>query len=183
MMEIVLDGGSLTRPQVVAVARKQASVTLGDSARELMLTSREVVEDVIQGDRIVYGITTGFGALATTHIGRGEVDELQHRLVRSHAAAVGEPLDAPIVRAMLVLRARTLAQGHSGVRPVVVEQLLNLQQLPRWFAEVFPSSQILAAGIVAFLAPLVVIPALALRLALVARARREQRGLAKTHAA
>lgn len=125
-MEIVLDGGPLTRAQVVAVSRKEALVTLGDSARELMVRSRQVVEDVIEGDRVAYGITTGFGALATTHIGHDEVDELQHRLVRSHAAAVGEPLAKPIVRAMLALRARTLSQGHSGIRPLVVEQLLHL---------------------------------------------------------
>ncbi len=126
MNQIVLDGGPLTRAQVVAVSRKAVSVVLGDAARDRMAPARAVVEEAVASDSVVYGVTTGFGALATVHIGRDEVDELQHRLLRSHAAAVGDPLDAPIVRAMLVLRARTLAQGHSGVRPVVVERLLDL---------------------------------------------------------
>jgi histidine ammonia-lyase len=126
MNPVLLNGGSITRAEVIAVARRQTSVVLGDVARERMLAARSVVEDAVSGDEVVYGVTTGFGALSSTHIGQDEVDELQHRLVRSHAAAVGEPLDDEIVRAMLVLRARTLAQGHSGVRPLVVERLLQL---------------------------------------------------------
>ncbi len=126
MNQVVLDGGPLTRADVLAVARQEASVALGDHARQRMLSARAVVEAAIRGDEVVYGVTTGFGALASTHIGRDEVDELQHRLIRSHAAAVGDPLDDVVVRAMLVLRARTLSQGHSGVRPVVAERLLQL---------------------------------------------------------
>lgn len=91
-----------------------------------MERTRRIVEDAIGQRKVVYGITTGFGALATTSIDPAEVDELQHRLLRSHAAGVGDPLPDEVVRAMLVLRARTLAQGHSGVRPVVVERLLGL---------------------------------------------------------
>ncbi|MCP4965009.1 MAG: histidine ammonia-lyase [bacterium] len=126
MNSVVLDGGAIARADVIAVAQRQTSVTLGDVARQRMLAARAVVEEAVTGDDVVYGVTTGFGALASTHIGQDEVDELQHRLVRSHAAAVGEPLADEIVRAMLVLRARTLSQGHSGVRPVVVERLLHL---------------------------------------------------------
>jgi histidine ammonia-lyase len=124
--QIELDGGPVERSQVVAVADRAADVTLGEVARRKMDASRAVVERAITEHRVVYGITTGFGALATTSIGVDRVDELQHRLVRSHAAAVGDPLDDRIVRAMLLLRARTLSQGHSGVRPVVAERLLDL---------------------------------------------------------
>ena len=124
--EIVLDGGPLSRSDVVAVARREATVRLDDAARTRMQDTRRVVDEAIAQRRVVYGITTGFGALATTSIDPSDVDELQHRLLRSHAAGVGEPLPPEAVRAMLALRARTLSQGHSGVRPEVVESLLAL---------------------------------------------------------
>lgn len=126
MKAVVLDGGAVTRAEVVAVAHREATVTLGDAARERMRRAREVVERAVADREVVYGVTTGFGALATTSIPPTEVDDLQHRLLRSHAAGVGDPLGDTIVRAMLLLRARTLAQGHSGVRPAVVEALLAL---------------------------------------------------------
>ena len=88
--------------------------------------ARALVDRLVESQTIVYGINTGFGALATTHIGRHEAETLQYNLLRSHATGVGDPLPPEIVRAMLLLRARTLAQGHSGVRPVVVAKLLEL---------------------------------------------------------
>lgn len=124
--EVVLDGGSLSREAVVAVANGGVSVSLSDRARAGMEDSRRIVEAAIAEERVVYGITTGFGALATTHIDRADVDRLQQELLRSHAAGVGRPLPPRVVRAMLLLRARTLAQGYSGVRPKVVEQILRL---------------------------------------------------------
>jgi histidine ammonia-lyase len=91
-----------------------------------MLASRQVIEDTLRGGNVVYGVNTGFGALSNTRIAADELEELQVRLLRSHAAGVGQPLPDEMVRAMLLLRARTLAQGHSGVRPAVVERLLEL---------------------------------------------------------
>ena len=99
--------------------------------------AREVVERAVESDQVVYGITTGFGALAGTHIGKAETEALQLNLVRSHATGVGDPLPDDLVRAMLLLRARTLAQGHSGVRPVVVNKLLEM--LDRDILPVVPS--------------------------------------------
>jgi len=84
------------------------------------------VDQAVDSGAVVYGITTGFGALANTHIGRDEGETLQYNLIRSHATGVGDPLPDQIVRAMLLLRARTLAQGHSGVRPIIVLKLLEL---------------------------------------------------------
>ncbi len=126
MIDVTIDGDSLTRDEVIAVANRTATVTLSPAAVQAMEASRATVEHAIAEERVVYGITTGFGALATTHISGAQVDHLQYELLRSHAAAVGEPLPDRVVRAMLVLRARTLAQGHSGVRPVVVETILAL---------------------------------------------------------
>jgi histidine ammonia-lyase len=102
-----------------------------------MRPSREVVDAVLGSGEVVYGITTGFGALASTHIGRDQAVALQYNLIRSHAAGVGEPLSDEVVRAILLLRARTLAQGHSGVRPLIVERLLDM--LRRDILPVIPS--------------------------------------------
>jgi histidine ammonia-lyase len=123
---VVIDGGPLTPEQVVAVAFRESGVALDPGVPDRMAPARELVERVLESDRAVYGINTGLGALASTRVDRRQVEELQLNLLRSHAAGVGPPLPDEIVRAMLLLRARTLSQGHSGVRPVIVERLLDL---------------------------------------------------------
>jgi histidine ammonia-lyase len=125
-MPVVIDGSPLTIADVVAVAHREADVVVGPDLAARMIPALHVVRSAVADDQTVYGITTGFGALATTHIGREEVAELQVDLLRSHAGAVGEYLGPEIVRAMLLLRARTLAQGHSGVRPEIVEFIVEL---------------------------------------------------------
>jgi len=130
---MLIDGGPLTPEQVVAVAQRHEHVELADSVPARMAPARRLVDEVIAQERTVYGVTTGFGALANTRIGREEAQDLQVHLLRSHAAGVGAPLADEIVRAMLLLRARTLAQGHSGVRPILVERyidFLNTDLLP-----------------------------------------------------
>lgn len=126
MEPVIIDGEPLTPEQVVAVALGKSEATAADDLDARLAPARQVVEDAVASERVVYGINTGFGALATTHIGRSEAEALQYNLLRSHATGVGEPLAYEIVRAMLLLRARTLAQGHSGVRPIVVRKLLEL---------------------------------------------------------
>ena len=128
MQDVIVDGTALTPDEVVAVAYQRATAKLGEDHVLRFGPARALVERVVESERIVYGINTGFGALATTHIGRQEAETLQYNLLRSHATGVGDPLPPEIVRAMLLLRARTLAQGHSGVRPVVVAKLLELLQ-------------------------------------------------------
>lgn len=126
MMRVVIDGGPLTVDEVVAVAQGRAGVVVDHSVWTRMAPAREVVERAVSEDLTVYGVTTGFGALASTRIDPSEAEALQVNLLRSHAAGVGEPLPDEIVRGMLALRARTLAQGHSGVRPVIVERLVEM---------------------------------------------------------
>src|SRR6266498_648924 len=91
-----------------------------------MTASREVVERLVTEGKRAYGVSTGFGLLANTPIAPSDLRELQRRIVLSHATGSGDPLETEVVRAMQVLRARTLVQGYSGVRPVVVEALLAL---------------------------------------------------------
>jgi len=124
--KVIVDGGSLEPSQVVGVARRRLQARPGPDLAKRMAPARDVVDTAVESDQVVYGITTGFGALAGTHIGREQTEALQYNLLRSHATGVGDPLPDELVRAMLLLRARTLAQGHSGVRPVVVEGLLDL---------------------------------------------------------
>ena len=91
-----------------------------------MAPARAVVARVVESEEVVYGVTTGLGALASTHIGRDQAEQLQHNLIRSHASGVGDPLPDELVRAILLLRARSMAQGHSGVRPRIVERLIEM---------------------------------------------------------
>jgi histidine ammonia-lyase len=122
---VVIDGGALSIEDVVAVAERYAEVVVDHKVWERMAPAREVVERAVAEDRVVYGVTTGFGALANERIEPDQAERLQVSLLRSHAAGVGAVLPAPVIRAMLLLRARTLAQGYSGVRPVLVERYVD----------------------------------------------------------
>ncbi len=137
MKTIVIDGRPLTRADVISVARDGAKVVASPGLADRMTPARDVVELAVDSQEVVYGITTGFGALASTHIGRDQTETLQYNLIRSHAAGVGKPLPDVLVRAMLLLRARTLSQGHSGVRLEIVERLIEM--LNRGLLPVVPS--------------------------------------------
>jgi histidine ammonia-lyase len=127
MSDTVMVDGRLGLADVERVARgaSRVQVRLADAARGRIRAAREVVERVVREERVVYGITTGFGALSEVVIPPGRIRELQYNLIRSHAAGVGDPLDQVETRAIMLLRANTLALGHSGVREVVVDLLLE----------------------------------------------------------
>ena len=118
-------GGALTLADVVAVARG-AAVEFPDTARERVRASRAVIDRVVASGDTVYGVTTGFGSLADVRIDPAQAPALQLGIVRSHATAVGRPLSREEARAMLLLRAHVLALGHSGVRPVIVERMVEM---------------------------------------------------------
>src|SRR5919198_2748518 len=96
---IVLSGGPLGIDQVVAAARGRAAVELSDQGRKRMAAAREVVERAVAEGRRVYGVSTGFGLLANTAVDPADLEELQRRIVLSHATATGDPLDEEVVRA------------------------------------------------------------------------------------
>jgi histidine ammonia-lyase len=123
---IVLTGADLTVADLEAVARHGADAALDIHARERMQEARDVIESLVAEGAVVYGVTTGFGDLASTSIAPAEAGRLQANLLMSHAAGVGSTLPREVVRAMLVLRANTLALGHSGCRPLIVDRLLEL---------------------------------------------------------
>src|SRR5581483_3223134 len=124
VVELTPEGVSAA--DVVAVARDDAPVELGSAARAEMERSAAVVAARADADEPAYGISTGFGSLALVRIPAAARVELQRSLIRSHAAGMGPPVEREVVRAMMLLRARSLAMGRSGARPVVVERMLAL---------------------------------------------------------
>jgi histidine ammonia-lyase len=124
--EVELTPAGLNADEVVAVARFDAPVTLGTQARAAMERSAHVVEALGESAEPAYGVSTGFGSLARVAIPEQRREELQRALVRSHAAGMGDDVEREVVRAMVLLRARSLAMGWSGARPMVADQLVAL---------------------------------------------------------
>ena len=137
---VVLGETALSLEQITAVARHGAPVEISAQARARMAASRSVIDAVLAGGAeapAVYGVNTGFGALAEVRISGDQIRDLQRNLVRSHAAGVGAPLAREQVRAMMLLRAAVLTRGHSGARPEVAELLV--QMLTRGVHPVVPA--------------------------------------------
>ena len=126
LKKLLIDGESLTIEDVVAVARGNAEVALSEKAKEKVRQSRETLEQFVKDKKILYGVTTGFGALGNVAISTNDVKELQVNLIRSHSACVGKPLEKEIVRALMLLRANTLAKGYSGIKPETLETLIQM---------------------------------------------------------
>ena len=121
-----LDGHSLTLDTLHRWERKRSDVALTGTARERMRQNQALVRKVIDEGRVSYGINTGFGAFARQRISADKVVDLQYNLVRSHCCGIGAPLSAPLTRRLMLLKANSLAVGHSGIRPEVVGTLLAL---------------------------------------------------------
>lgn len=146
--QVLLDGRSLTRAEVVAIARRSAPVDLAASALTRVRATAEFLREQLEQGEPLYGVTTGFGSNAEKLLSQrrqrparlsGALDdetlvaELQRKLIESHAVCVGEPLPDDVVRAMMTIRINTLLQGHSGVREDTLRQLLaclNADLLP-----------------------------------------------------
>lgn len=125
-MLISLTGEPLDVGQIQKVAAEHHRVDLHGDARKVVQASRARVEAVLDDNEPHYGINTGFGSLSRQRIGPAGLRELQTNIVRSHAAGVGDPLPEPTVRAMMLLLAASLARGLSGVRPAVIDALIDL---------------------------------------------------------
>jgi histidine ammonia-lyase len=125
-MAVLIGSTPLTIAEIVAVARRDESVELSADAVARMTATRAIIESLADDDRPHYGVSTGFGALATTHIVPERRRDLQRSLVRSHAASSGPEVEREVVRATMLLRLQTLATGRTGVRPVVAERYVEL---------------------------------------------------------
>jgi histidine ammonia-lyase len=124
--KVTIQGQALSVADVLAVARHSAPIVLGEDSRARIQAARGVIDRLADEGHKIYGVTTGFGHLSRVRIPHDQLTELQHNLLRSHAAGVGEPLSEEVVRAMMLLLAASLARGNSGVRVEVVEQLVNM---------------------------------------------------------
>ena len=123
---MIINGQALSSAQVLAVARHNATVSLGSESISRIQAARAVIDTLTAEDQKVYGVTTGFGHLSKVRIPHDQLQDLQHNLLRSHAAGVGEPLSEEVTRAMMLLLAASLARGNSGVRTEVVQLLLGM---------------------------------------------------------
>jgi histidine ammonia-lyase len=147
MQEIVLDGESLTFEQVLAVAYGEPNkppVVLSEKAKAAVNRAAAAVEKLLERGEIAYGITTGFGAFKDKIISPDETRLLQKNILMSHAVGVGEPFDIPTTRAIMLIRANTLARGFSGIRLETLETLIEF--LNRGISPVIPSKGSLGAS-------------------------------------
>jgi histidine ammonia-lyase len=134
MKTVVLSTSGLTAEDVLAVARANAKVEISNAAMSAMEKTRAHIEKLSNSEEPVYGISTGFGALAQRHIPKEDRVQLQKSLIRSHAAGMGDPVEREVVRAMMLLRLRTMCSGQTGVRPVLAKtyaDILNAGITPR----------------------------------------------------
>ena len=125
-MTITLNSSGLTMEQVVEVARNGAKIEISKEALEKMATTRAHIETLAKAEVPVYGISTGFGALAHQHIAPEDRVQLQKSLIRSHAAGMGDPVEKEVVRALMLLRLKTLVSGRTGVRPELATTYADL---------------------------------------------------------
>jgi histidine ammonia-lyase len=121
-----INGNDLRLEDVREVAVDRRAVLLAPDAREVVVRARAVVDDIVAGNKVAYAVTTGVGKLSDVRIEGDQIRELQVNLVRSHAFGVGQPLGVAETRAMMLLRANSLAKGHSGVRAVVIDTLCEM---------------------------------------------------------
>lgn len=126
MQKVMLDGNSLSIELIHAVARLGAEVAIAPEAVERVKKSRALIEKCIADDIAIYGVTTGIGEFARIRISAEQSAELQRRIVYSHSAGTGDPFGQDVVRAGMLLRANTLSKGYSGVRPCLVQTVIDM---------------------------------------------------------
>ena len=128
MNALHINGNDLTLEAVREVATERRAVLLAPDAREIVNVARAVVDEIVASNKVAYAITTGVGKLSDVRIPSEQIRELQVNLVRSHAVGVGSPLSAHETRAMMLLRANSLAKGYSGARVETVRTLVQPAQ-------------------------------------------------------
>jgi histidine ammonia-lyase len=125
MDKVIITGNDLTLDEVVAVCRNYKKVELSDFAVEKVLKSRKVVDDFVENEDVVYGITTGFGKFSDVTISKDESKTLQKNLIISHSVGAGKPFDSEVVRGIILLRINNLAKGYSGARLETIQTMIE----------------------------------------------------------
>ncbi|WP_308533635.1 histidine ammonia-lyase [uncultured Peptoniphilus sp.] len=125
-MKVVLTGNDLTLEELVEVSRNHAEVSIDPSAKQSVLDSRKFVEEIVEEERVVYGINTGFGSLSRVSISKEDNAQLQENLIRTHASGYGNPLPEDETRAVILIRINSLLKGVSGIRYETIEKLVEM---------------------------------------------------------
>lgn len=125
MKTIEITGTGISVENLYAWSRGGFQFRLASGARKSVVASRQMISDRIKTGEAIYGVNTGFGAFSSVRISDSEIEELQRNLIRSHSAGIGEPFTVEQTRAIMILRANTLARGHSGIRPEVIDKILE----------------------------------------------------------
>ena len=126
MQKIHLGFDNMTVENLVAISRNGAGVQLTKASEKRIVNTRKLIEKLVQEEKVIYGVTTGFGALSDVSIPKKDSAQLQTNILMSHAAGVGNPLEEEIVRAIMALRIKDMARGHTGIRLETVLQLIRL---------------------------------------------------------
>jgi histidine ammonia-lyase len=126
MKKIIITGDTLTLEEVAAVCRNYEEVELSDYAVQKIIESRKVVDEFVENEKVVYGITTGFGKFSDVTISKEESKTLQENLIISHAVGAGKPFETEVVRGIMLLRINNLAKGYSGARLVTVQTMIEM---------------------------------------------------------
>ena len=126
MDKIIITGNTLTLEEIVAVCRDYKRVELSDLAIEKILESRKVVDEFVENEDVVYGITTGFGKFSDVIISKEESKTLQKNLIITHAVGAGKPFDTEVVRGIILLRVNNLAQGYSGAKLETIQTMIEM---------------------------------------------------------
>ncbi|MFN3453353.1 MAG: histidine ammonia-lyase, partial [Pseudobdellovibrio sp.] len=125
MKKFIIDGHSITLNSLNEMVYTAGTFELAESAKVEIKKSRDYIEGRIRQGEVMYGVNTGFGAFSSVRISDSEIEQLQRNLIRSHSMGIGEPFTKEQSKAMMILRANTLARGHSGIRVDVVEKILE----------------------------------------------------------
>lgn len=126
MDTIYLDGNHLTFENIKDVCINNAMVELSEDAEKMVTSSRKIVDDIVENNKVIYGITTGFGKFADVTISQEDCKTLQKNLILSHACGTGKPLPKEVVRCIMLLRANALSKGYSGIRLVTLKTLIEM---------------------------------------------------------
>ena len=126
MKSLVLNGNQLTLEDAVSVVRNGSAIKISSEAKAKVKAARQHIDAAVREKKVIYGVTTGFGAFSDVTISRAQGKQLQKNILMSHAAGVGKPLSDDIVRGVLLLMINSKAKGHSGLRPKTLDTLISL---------------------------------------------------------
>ncbi|KHO32937.1 histidine ammonia-lyase, partial [Clostridium tetani] len=124
--EVILTGNDLTLEELVLVAREGYKVSLSEEAKNSVLESRKIIDDIVENEKVVYGVTTGFGEFCNVSISKEDCKTLQENLIRSHACGYGPKFSTDIVRTIMLTRANALSKGYSGIRIGTLNTLIEM---------------------------------------------------------